>query len=166
MPNGLLEFDNVIPMIQPVDLATGAVTPWIDMATAHRVAFLCNFGVVTSSASDSFAITVECGSVGDTAAGEGTAVPFQYRLSSAVNTNTWGAVTAAAATGYVGNCTVISGKNVWVDVDPAQAQATLDTGRYLRLVFAQDGSAAIGGVTAFIQTRYHMTTMISTTVST
>jgi hypothetical protein len=166
MSRGMLEYDNVVPMIQPIDLAGGANSPWVDMATAHRVAFLCQFGVVTSSAADSFSITVECATVGDTAAAEGTAVPFTYRLSGAVAANTWGAPTAATATGYAGNCTVINGKNIWVDVDPSQAQATVDTGRYLRLVFAQDGSAAIGSIMAFVMPRFHMATMISTTVST
>jgi len=159
--NTFAQYDNIVPLLQPVDLGSTATnTPSIALKGAHRVAFLVQTGVTTPNAtSDIVDITV----VAATAEGAvaQTAVAFKYRKSSAVTANTWGAVTTATTTG-VELTDDDEGMSLWIEVDPDALAASDYT--HLHLNIEQNAfSAFFASAVAFIQTRYRMTTMATAT---
>ena len=162
MFNDSVQYNNVVPLIQPVDGGTtDYTTPYINLQGAHRVAFLVQFGVTTPNATtDVIDVTVQ----GATAEGgtEGE-VAFTYRKSSAVTANTWGAVTAATTAG-IDLTDDDEGMSLWIEVDP-QALAANDY-KYVRLAVALNAfTACFHSEVAFLDTRYKMATMQSSTAS-
>ena len=114
--NTLAFYDNVVPLTQPIDGGTtDFVTPYVQLKGAHRLAFLVQFGVTTQNATtDRINVTVDAATAAD---GTEAAIVFQYRKSSAVTANTWGAVTTATATGA--ELTYLEeGMSLWIEVDP------------------------------------------------
>lgn len=158
--NRSLEIDNVLPGLAPVDIATTAApTQWIDMTNAHRVAFLAIFGVATASAADTVTMTIEVSSTA--ASGAENAVPFSYRLSGAVGTNTWTAPAAATSAGYAPLQTAAASVLVYAEMDPAVALGYKSDARYVRFTALAQGTAIIMGSVAILESRYRQTTMIS-----
>jgi hypothetical protein len=158
--NTLAFYDNVVPLIQPVDLGTtDTATPYVQLKGAHRLAFLVQFGVTTQNATtDIIDVRVECASVETETE---TAVAFNYRLSSAVTANTWGAVTAATATGAELNY-LKEGMSLWVEVD-VDTMGTSDY-KFARLnIIVNAFTAVFVSVVAFVDARYKKTTMTSVT---
>ena len=155
-----------VPVLAPADITTTATnTSAIDLARCHRATFLLNFGAVSSTSLDqSVVVTVLASSV--VTSGTGTAIAFNYRLSGAVGTDSWGAVTAATATGYApAAASTIENTTLLIDVDPAVALAgptSLD-GRYVRVVITPTAGAAhviVGGLVE-LEPRYAQTSMES-----
>jgi hypothetical protein len=163
----MIEHSNVFPLVHPIDKTTSTwVSLWVDMKSAHTVGFLCNFGVVTASADDTLTFKVECATVADTTAAEGTAVAFTYRLSGAATANTWGDPTAAtAAAGYAPLCSAITGHALYIELDPAAMQTAVDTGRWVRLTVTPTAgvTADLASVNAILKPRYMQATMVSAT---
>ena len=158
--NTLAFYDNVVPLIQPVDLGTtDTATPYVQLKGAHRLAFLVQFGVTTQNATtDRINVTVECASVETETE---TAVIFNYRLSSAVTANTWGAVTTATTTGAELSY-LHEGMSLWIEVDP-DLLGTSDY-KFCRLLITVNAFTAVfASVTAFVDARYKRTTMTSVT---
>jgi hypothetical protein len=161
-----LEYDNVFPLLQPVDKTTATTNSlWVDLKSAHKMGFLVEAGVVTASADDTLTFTVECATVADTTAAEGTAIAYTYRLAGAATANTWGAPTAVAATGYGPLASAITGKALYIEIDPAAAQAAVDSGRWVRLTITPTGgtTAQLLAIQALIDPRFKQQTMISAT---
>ncbi len=161
--NLFAQYDNVFPLIQPVDLgSTATATPYVYLRGAHRLAFLVQFGVTTPNAStDIIDVTVECATTEN--AGTEAAVAFRYRKSSAVTANTWGAITTATTTGAE-LTDDDEGMSLWIEVDPDALGAS--DYQYVRVMIEQNAfSACFASVVAFIDTRYKMNTMASATAS-
>lgn len=162
MFNTLAEYNNVVPLIQPVDLGTTATaTPYVNLRGAHKLAFLVQFGVTTPNATtDVIDITVEAATAeGGTEAN----VAYTYRKSSTVASNTWTAPAAAAAAG-IDLTDDDEGVSLWVEVDP-QALAANDY-KYARLRIEQNAfTACFASAVAFLDTRYKMAVMQSATAS-
>ena len=158
-------YENIVPLLAPVDIAANATaTPMVDLKTAHDVTFLVSFGVLTSASASVTAgptVTVMCSSGSATTGG--TAIDFNYRLSAAVGTNTWGAVTSCASTGYVADIGG-DGKALLIQVDPAAVQADHDLARYVWVKLTPDAedTVTLCGVIAFVSPIYKATTMITT----
>lgn len=162
MHNKFAEYENVVPLIAPVDLGTTATaSPYVAIKGAHAVAFLVMFGVTTPNATtDIIDVTVEAATAAD---GTEAAVVFQYRKSSAVTANTWGAITTATTTGAE-LTDDDEGMSLWIEVDP-DALAASDYA-YVRVKIEQNAfTASFAAVVAFVDSRYKMTTMTSVTAS-
>ena len=137
--NALALYDNIVPLTQPIDGGTtDFVTPYVNLKGAHKVAFLVQFGVTTEAATtDVIDVTVQ----GATAEGgtEGE-VAYNYRLSSAVTANTWGAVTAATTAG-IDLTKNHEGMSLWIEPDMGVAG-----NRGLRIRPAGGGTERVHGL--------------------
>lgn len=144
---------NVYPVLAPADIvATGTGTQYVDMKLVQWASFYVQFGAVTTG---TLTVTVEASTAGSSNATE-VSVPFRYRLSSAVATNAWGAITAATTTG-ASVATDADNKALLVDVDPASlpVEAGADY-RYVRIFLqpSTDMAACLVGATAILAPRY------------
>jgi hypothetical protein len=158
--NSFAEYTNVYPILLPVDLGTtDTATPYIALNGANSVAFLVMFGVTTEAATtDIIDVTVEAATI---ESGSEAAIVFNYRLSSAVTANTWGAITAATATGAELNKNH-EGMSLWIEVDP-QALAASDY-KFLRVKATINAfTVCLYSVVAFLGPRYSMYTMKTAT---
>lgn len=163
MHNTLAMYENIIPLLAPVDNAgTAVATPFIDLKTAHNAAFLVYCGVITAGTADAVVtITVEAATAA--ASGSEAAIGFTYRKSGIAAANTWDAAAAATSTGATFGSTD-DGKMMLVELDPAAVQAAKTDGRYVRLVFTPtDFTVSLATVIGIIAPRYAQTTMVSAT---
>lgn len=161
--NDLAMYENVVPLKQPIDAGTtDFTTGYVNLKGAHKIAFLVQFGVTTENATtDVIDITVD-GATTDNAGTEGQ-VGFNYRKSSAVTANTWGAVTVATSAG-IDLTDEDEGMSLWIEPDMG-ALATNDYG-YVRLAVALNAfTVCLVSIVAFVDARYSMTTMQSVTAS-
>lgn len=166
-------YENIVPLVAPVDGATGdpLQTPYLDLQSANRASILVYFGVVTSTtATDTMLITLEASTASASNAGE-EAVAFTYRLSDTVaGGNTWGAATEATSAGLdLGASTVFDGFALLIDIDPAAITAKKPDARWVRVIIDPQGngsySVVLYTVIGFIKPRYKQTTMIKATVT-
>ena len=160
MANPFVGYDNFFPLLAPVDIAsTATVSPWMDLLGAQKAAFLIQFGAVTSaSATDEFVITIASATV---ETGTQTAIDFRYRISAAVGTNTWGAVTTvAAATGLGIGADDSDNMTVFIEIDP---DAIGMTGRYVHVVLTDndDMTACLVSIMGVCESRYKQLTHVS-----
>jgi hypothetical protein len=91
-------------------------------------------------------------------------VAFSYRLSGAVGTNTWGAITAVASTG-VALTVSDDDKLLWIEIDPG-AMAASDY-RYVRVLLTDtpDMANCLVGVIGVLDASYKQTTFVSATAA-
>lgn len=123
----------ILPILGPVDaVATDKSTEYVDLKNMNWATFLCQFGSITTDVTDTITVTVEASTAQTSNAGE-AAIAFKYRLSSAVATDSMGAITDATATGAVITGTD-DNKLLIIDVDPAAVAFAEDTDRWLRVV--------------------------------
>lgn len=166
MGNPFVEYDNIIMLLEPKDIAsTATIAGYIDLKTVQGGGFLVVFGAVTSTTvTDTMVITM------DSATAFGAteeALSFSYRLSGALGTNTWGAVTTCASTGVTIDPAADDNKMVWIEIDPADIQAQNEDARYvcLKLTDTPDMEACLVTVLAITRPRYRQTTHTSVTAS-
>lgn len=108
---------HIVPAIAPIDTTTTTVnTDVIGVKEYEAIEFVISFGAITG---DTVVVTLK-ESTSTTASG--TAVAGKYRLSSAVNTDTMGAVTALTA-GTVTIAATDDNKVLLIDVEPAALTA-------------------------------------------
>ncbi len=163
--NPYVQYDNIIPLLAPADIATTiTASNYMDLKTAQAAAFLVIFGAVTSATADTEVVTVESASV-ETAAEATNA--FNYRLSGALGANTWGAITASGATGVEVTPSTDSNKLLWIEIDPAAIQAANAGHRFVRVKLTDntDMAACLVAVLGLIRPRYKQTTMVSATAA-
>ena len=143
----------VVPITAPVDIvATANASAYVDLTEALWATFVVNFGVITTGTAT---ITVEASTAGSSNATE-AAIPFKYRLSGAVGTDTLGAITAATSDGAA-VATDADGKAYIIEVDPAALPANPGaTYKWLRVVVSPttDMAACLLDVNAYLQPRY------------
>lgn len=170
MATSLGMYENIVPLVAPVDGTTGSpASLYLDLASANRASFLVYFGVVTSTtATDTMTLTVEASTASSSNATE-EAVPFLYRTSVAAATgNTWGAVTEATSAGLdLGASTVFDGFAVIIDIDPAAITGKKPDARYVRVQLTPSAaySVILYTVIGFVAPRYKQTTMITASVT-
>ena len=142
-----LQNTQLVPLISPVDTAASALaSPFVKLSNANRLAFHLAFGTITG---DSVTVTVEAATVA--ASGSEIAVPYTYRLSGAVGSDTWSAVTTADSTG-IDIAATDDDKIMWIDYDP-RTNADYD---YVRLVYTAGSSASAVEIqaSAFLEPKY------------
>ena len=148
-----LEGTHLLPILAPADIAaTATASQYVDLKESQWVSFMVTLGAVTNAA---FTVTVEASTAASSNATEAS-VPFKYRLTSAVATDSLGAITAATSDG----ATMAAGddnKVMWIDVDPAALPSNPGADfAWLRLVVtpSSDMTAFIVGASAFLQPTY------------
>ena len=84
-----------IALLEPITTIADGESEWVELENMHWLTFFVFVGTITSS-TDSINVYVRS----TTSATSGTtnsndyALPFDYRLSSALGTDTWGAITS------------------------------------------------------------------------
>jgi hypothetical protein len=144
----------VLPILAPIAFTTAAIdTEAVDMKEFHWATFLVQFGAMTSDSTDTVTVTVQCSSVDTSATGDDIA--FVYRLSSAVDTDSMGAITAATATG-VAVTAADDAKLLIIDVNPDALPAVNSKGCFLGLKLTPSAEMAAGvvGVIAVLEPRF------------
>ena len=148
--------ENIFPLKAPVDSAgTAFATVFVDMKNALHATFFYYVGVMTAASADqNIVITMEAATAA--VSGSEVAIAFSYRASAATGTNTWGAITAATATGLSIDTTGTEGVMYAIDIDPAALEAALADARFIRMVVGIDagGSATANAVWAVLDPRY------------
>lgn len=156
------EITKVVPLFGCYNIGSSATnSKALDLARCHRATFFVVHGVVTAASPtlQSVVLTVLASSV--VTSGTGTAIAFNYRVSGAVATDTWGSPTAALAAGATIMAGTLTGATVSIDVDPAIAlngPASLD-GRYIRIVATPGTGVTVDNmaVVAEVEPRYIQT---------
>lgn len=143
-------FQQVIPVLAPIDIISSTTySNFVKVNNAKWLQFQVQFGVITGDSCD---ITVEGCTSNDTTGITEITLPYNYRLSGAVGSDTWGAVTTADSGGFAVSASD-DGKMVLIDVDPA----TIDEGyNYVRLALAAYASmsACLASAVAVVYPRY------------
>lgn len=145
----------VLPILAPQNIvATATATQYVDLDLVNWATFAVQFGAMTSDSTDTVTVTVEASTAGSSNATE-VAIAFNYRLSSAVATDSMGAITAGSTSG-VAVTAADDNKVLIIDVDPAVVQATGADFRYVRLVATPNAEMASCniGVVAYLEHRY------------
>ena len=144
MNNGIryAEGMKILPILKPQDIAaTATASSYVHLDHSHWATFLVQFGNMTSDSTDTATITVESSTAATSNATE-TAIAFNYRLASAIDTDSMGAITAAAAAGVAHPATG-DNKLYVIDVDPAVVNADDATAAWVRVVITPNAQMAI-----------------------
>lgn len=152
----------ILPILAPVDTAATAVaTAYVDLKDLHWASFLISLGAVTTGTAT---LTVEASSAASSNATE-AAVPFVYRLSSAVATDNWGDPTTASSAGAT-IATDADNKLLLVELDPAALPGNPGEGHtFARLVISPttDNAAFLVGASLIGKPRYAGAEIVSAT---
>lgn len=151
----------VLPILAPVDIAAAATgTQYVDVSDSHWATFVVQFGAITNS---TITMIVEASTAGSSNATE-VAIPFKYRLTSAVATDSLGAITAGSSSG-VTVAAADDNKAFIIDVDPAALPAVGDDYKWLRVYLtpASDNTAILVGAVAYLQPRFPGNSIASAT---
>jgi hypothetical protein len=144
----------VLPVLAPQDIAATATnTSYVDLDLINWATWLVQFGNMTSDSTDTVTLTVTVSS--DGASSGDISVPFKYRLSSAVDTDSMGAITSATSDGAAVVNATLDNKLVVVDLDPALlANVSPYDYRWARLVLTPLGPITNVGVIFVGEPRY------------
>jgi len=159
----LMDF-NIVPGIAPLDTAATAIsTQFVDIKTAHKISFLVSAGVVTTaSVDDTVTFTVNAASV--QAGTSAVSIPFKYRLSSAADANSWGALTDATSAGYAPLGSAVTGKMIYIEVDPADVQKSGPAdARWVNLTVTPIATVCNVAAITLLDPRYKQFNMVSAT---
>jgi len=145
---------SVIPLLPPADItSTNTWTAYVDLNLANWCTFLVSYGSVSSGGAtcDDMLVQVVCSSLQTTASVD--AIDFQYRLSSAIATDSWGTITAGTSDGATIGPAVDS-TNLLIDVDPSVVAAYSAVKRFVALEFTPISTSTFVAVTAFLEHKY------------
>ena len=155
----------ILPVLAPADSTDGG-SQFIDMEEVQWLSYLVSFGTMTSDSTDTITVTVEC-STATTTANTDINLPFHYRLSSAVATDSMGAITAVDSTASVAITATDDDKVLIIDVDPATipVHTSYTAHKYVRLFcdFNAEFASNIIGAIAIVEPRYPGNSMNSST---
>jgi len=150
----------IIPAFGPFGMVgdTDSVCSFVDLDLANWVTFLVSFGVATSGAStavDLVLVTVMGSSIASTASG--TLIGFDYRLSEAIATHGWGAITdgTTAGTSFTTQGGALSQRSILIDVDPNDVGALGEAHRWVGVKLLPTTTMTVNvSVTALVEPRY------------
>ncbi len=152
---------NIFPIKAPAATTADSNSSWVNLKNVQDIEFLVSWGDMESS-TDYFDVYV----YSTTSATSGTtnsndyALPFDYRLSSAVGTNAWGAITAVStATGYARVTAASDNRALLISLDPAVVYSHDSDAQYVYVSIDANAAAATDtnyalGITAIIKPRY------------
>lgn len=151
---------HVLPVLAPADITTNNTnTQFVNVSGALWVEWHCMIGNI---AGDTYDFTVEaCTSNATSGGATEITVPFSYRLSSAVGTDTMGAVTACSSAAAAPVAAGDDNKLLILSLNPAD----LDEGyNYARVHIAYNsGTNCVVGVNALMLPVYASQSMLSAT---
>jgi len=154
--------EKILPILAPADIAaTETGTAYVDLKDLQWASFLISLGAVTTGTAT---LTVEVSTAASSNATE-AAVPFTYRLSSAVATDNWGDPTTATSAGAT-IATDADNKLILVELDPAALPSNPGEGHtFARLVISPttDMAAMLVGVSLIGAARYPGAEIVSAT---
>ena len=158
--------ENIVPLKAPVDSAgTAYATQFVDLKNALHATFFYYMGVVTATSADqNIVVTMEAATAATS--GSEVQIPFKYRLSGATGANSFGAITAATASGGASLDTTSSdGMLLLIDIDPASLDSALADARFVRMVVGIDagGTVTLNAAWAVLDPRYPQLTQLSAT---
>lgn len=143
----------VLPILAPADAqASPVASQYVDMKEMHWATFVVQLGNLNNSTGT---VTVEASTAGSSNANE-KGIPFKYRLTSAVATDSLGAITSATSDG-VSLAATDDNKALIIEVDPAALPSVAgDDYTWLRVVVtpATDNTNYLCGAIAYLQPRY------------
>jgi hypothetical protein len=166
MPKDYGMINEYIVVKSPTAATTAAwASSFVDLQNALSCTFLVSFGVLTAaSTSQALLMTVEASSTDSTNA-LSLPVKCNYRISAAVDTNTWGAVTAmTTAAGGITATSANAQMTYLINVDPVDAANAVASGlgRWVHVVGAPTQIATDTlAVTAIVKPRYIQTSPVS-----
>lgn len=147
--------------LKPVPLAaayntTSTASSFVDVKNSHWLTFGVNWGAVDTAVT----ITVEeCTSNSTSGGATEVAIPFRYRLSGAIGSDSWGAITTSDSSGLALVASTNDNQMMLIDIDPS----ALDDGyNYVRVKVgtASNGTLPLT-VTAFLEPRYPQFNQVS-----
>lgn len=148
---------HVVPTLQPVDDTATAATAFVDVKDHLWLEFLVPLGAVTG---DTVTMTVEeCTANATSGGATEVAVPFVYRLSSALGTDSMGAATTSSSSGIA--ISASDDNMVYVlSIDPRRLDENYN---FVRVTFAQGSSTSdfAAAVIALLYPRYPQATPLS-----
>jgi len=145
---------NIIPLLEPKNIASTATwSGFVDLDLVNWVTFIAQLGAVSSAGASccDVTLTVGCSSVATTAGW--TEIAFNYRLSAAVGTNSWGTVTAGTSDG-VAFGPAIDNMALCVDVDPSIVATKGATKRFVGLKLVPTSTITNVSVVGLARPRY------------
>lgn len=145
----------VLPLLAPQNITTSAAASYYaDLDGAHWATVVVSLGAWTSDSTDTVVFTVEASTAGSSNATE-SAIAFTYRLSSAVDTDLMGAITAATSAGVTLTATD-DNKVLVIDIDPAVVAAVGTDHKFFRVVATPSSNNAGTqlAMCAFLEPRY------------
>lgn len=145
----------IVPIYAPqATTSADAETAHVKIKNAQWLSFLCYWGDVTSDSTDICNIKVYTSTEASTT--NAVSQPFKYRLSSAIGSDSWGAITATTAAAGVNITGEDDNKMLLIEVDPASLYALDPDAEYAHLLI--DGSGLITnpafGACAILEPRY------------
>ena len=159
----------IVPLRAPAVSTDSFNAAAVKMKNVQWLAFYVQWGAMAGAATATYTFKPRSstGNASATAAGD-TALPFQYRLASAVGADSWGAITSVAADTGVAVTEAQANRALLIEVDPA-AIPGLDSDAqycYLECIAAGDGATDSNyamDVTALIAPRYPQNANLGTT---
>lgn len=144
----------VVPVFAPASSSDAGETAAVALKNAQWITFLLQIGTLATDSDDLITVSVITGTTNTTGAAD-TAIPFKYRLSSAVGTDSWGAITDGTTAGVRIEATTDNSKAMLIDVDPASIPALDEDASFVYVDLATT-TIASGYVSAcaFIEPRY------------
>lgn len=160
--NPFVGYDNFVPLLAPQDI-TGTITAsvYMPLKGANRAGFLIAFGAITGTSTDTEVVTVEAAAGED---GTEAAIAFSYRLSGAVDTGGWGAITTVANTG-VALTVSDDNKLMWIEINPDAMAANSYTHVRVKFTDTPDMANFLVSVIGVLDVSYKQTTFVTATAS-
>jgi hypothetical protein len=146
----------VLPHLAPQNITTGAVSgDGMLLKYLNWVTFLVSLGAMTSDSTDTVTFTVES-STGASTNSNDVAIPFTYRLSSALGTDNHGAATTCSTAGVAMNAATHDNMMLIIDVDPAILPTEDSDAAYIRVVAtpSAENAGCLLSAVAVCETRY------------
>lgn len=166
MGNALVSYENVMMLMAPKDIAgTATASAYVSLKNVNDAMLYVMVGAITTASADQTAgpvITVEAATSGASSATEKN-VEFTYRLSGALNANTW----ADPASATAGVDLTVTGDNaiLAIQINPDAINALGDGYNYVRAVVTPGtgGASCLVCAWAELDTKYKQTTYASAT---
>ena len=164
--NNLLAYENTMLLLAPQDIAGAATSSaYVNLANCNDAMLFVAVGNITTTSSDQTAgpvITVEAATSGASSAAEKN-YEFTYRLSGALNSNTWTA--PASATAGVDLTVAGDNKILAIKVDPCAIAALGDGYDYVRVTVTPGtgGAITLAAAWAVLDVKYKQTTYTTAT---
>jgi hypothetical protein len=164
--NNLLAYENTMLLLAPQDIAgTATSSAYVNLANCNDAMLFVAVGNITTATASQTAgpvVTVEAATSGASSSAEAN-YEFTYRLSGALNSNTWTA--PASATAGVDLTVTGDNKILAIKIDPCAISALCDGYDYVRVTITPgaEGAITLAAAWAVLDVKYKQTTYTTAT---